>query len=74
MNLVRGVADLLRKSPQPPGPPAPPSPSVRGGSFPGADIDDAPAPRVVFRYITSRIGTCDLFVRRDGSVRAGIPS
>ncbi|XP_020165084.1 BEACH domain-containing protein B [Aegilops tauschii subsp. strangulata] len=47
MNLVRGVADLLRKSPQP-GPPAPPSPSVRGGSFRGADIDDAPAPRVVF--------------------------
>ncbi|VAI91915.1 unnamed protein product [Triticum turgidum subsp. durum] len=48
MNLVRGVADLLRKSPQPPGPPAPPSPSVRGGSIRGADIDDAPAPRVVF--------------------------
>ncbi|VAI79870.1 BEACH domain-containing protein B-like isoform X1 [Triticum dicoccoides] len=48
MNLVRGVADLLRKSPQPPGPPAPPSPSVRGGSFRGADLDDAPAPRVVF--------------------------
>ncbi|KAF7097943.1 hypothetical protein CFC21_099720 [Triticum aestivum] len=48
MNLVRGVADLLRKSPQPPGPPTPPSPSVRGGSFRGADLDDAPAPRVVF--------------------------
>ncbi|KAM0867254.1 hypothetical protein ACQ4PT_042104 [Festuca glaucescens] len=47
MNLVRG---LLRKSPNPAAAPAPASPSVRGGGFPGADLDDAPAPRVVFRY------------------------
>ncbi|KAM0867256.1 hypothetical protein ACQ4PT_042104 [Festuca glaucescens] len=45
MNLVRG---LLRKSPNPAAAPAPASPSVRGGGFPGADLDDAPAPRVVF--------------------------
>ncbi|XP_024315441.1 BEACH domain-containing protein B [Brachypodium distachyon] len=48
MNIVRGVADLLRKSPNPVAPPTPVTPSVRGGSFRGADIDDAPAPRVVF--------------------------
>ncbi|XP_047071626.1 BEACH domain-containing protein B-like [Lolium rigidum] len=45
MNLVRG---LLRKSPNPAAAPAPASPSVRGGCFPGADLDDAPEPRVVF--------------------------
>lgn len=57
MNIVRGVADLLRKAPAPPpAPPAVPSSSfgVREGSFHGADQDVAPSPRVVFRYsITS---------------------
>uniref|UniRef100_A0A0E0GD51 Neurobeachin alpha-solenoid region domain-containing protein n=1 Tax=Oryza nivara TaxID=4536 RepID=A0A0E0GD51_ORYNI len=51
MNIVRGVADLLRKAPAPPpAPPAVPSSSfgVREGSFHGADQDVAPSPRVVF--------------------------
>ncbi|XP_040380752.1 BEACH domain-containing protein B-like isoform X2 [Oryza brachyantha] len=49
MNIVRGVADLLRKAPAPP--PAPPAAPPSGGgegSFPSADVDDAPTPRVVF--------------------------
>uniref|UniRef100_A0ACD6ACN4 Uncharacterized protein n=1 Tax=Avena sativa TaxID=4498 RepID=A0ACD6ACN4_AVESA len=48
MNLVRGVADLLHKSPNPAAEPTPGSPSVRGGCFPGADLEDAPAPLFVF--------------------------
>jgi hypothetical protein len=70
MNLVRG---LLRKSPNPAAAPAPASPSVRGGCFPGADLDDAPEPRVVFRYVLYlwshpvHSPPCDLFVRVEGS-------
>lgn len=62
MNIVRGVADLLRKSPPPAAPggaseseSAPASSSGGGGacSFPAADLDDAPTPRVVFSKKTS---------------------
>ena len=51
MNIVWGVADLLRKAPPPPAPgggdgsaPAPAS------SLPAGGLDNAPTPRVVFRY------------------------
>ena len=46
MNIVRGVADLLRKAP----PPAAPAGDEPATSFPAADLEDAPTPRVVFRY------------------------
>ncbi|XP_062179129.1 BEACH domain-containing protein B-like [Phragmites australis] len=51
MNIVRGVADLLRKSPPPAAsdPASAPASSSGGGrSFLAADLDDAPTPRVVF--------------------------
>jgi hypothetical protein len=48
MNIVRGVADLLRKAPPPP--PAPDAGAAPTASFPAGDFDDAPTPRVVFRY------------------------
>ncbi|WVZ78914.1 hypothetical protein U9M48_026555 [Paspalum notatum var. saurae] len=44
MNIVRGVADLLRKAP----PPAAPAGDEPATSFPAADLEDAPTPRVVF--------------------------
>ncbi|KAL6873753.1 hypothetical protein ACP4OV_013835 [Aristida adscensionis] len=50
MNIVWGVADLLRKAPPPPPPDPPPAhgSSGDGGGFLGADLEDAPSPRVVF--------------------------
>ncbi|CAD6338666.1 unnamed protein product [Miscanthus lutarioriparius] len=47
MNIVRGVADYLRKAPPPP-PPAPGSDAAPTTSFPAGDFDDAPTPCVVF--------------------------
>ena len=44
MNIVWGVADLLRKAPPPP------APGGGAGSAPAGGLDDAPTPRVVFRY------------------------
>ena len=69
MNLVRG---LLRKSLNPAAVPTPDSPSIRDGGFPGADLDDATAPRIIFRYYIpldprptrpspGPIGTCNSF-------------
>jgi len=49
MNIVRGVADYLRKAPPPP-PPAPGGDAAPTTSFPAGDFDDAPTPLVVFRY------------------------
>jgi hypothetical protein len=46
MNIVRGVADLLRKAP----PPAAPGGDVASASKPAAGLDDVPTPRIVFRY------------------------
>ncbi|XP_039844468.1 uncharacterized protein LOC120704225 isoform X3 [Panicum virgatum] len=42
MNIVWGVADLLRKAPPPP------APGGGAGSAPAGGLDDAPTPRVVF--------------------------
>ncbi|RCV22961.1 hypothetical protein SETIT_4G261700v2 [Setaria italica] len=44
MNIVRGVADLLRKAP----PPAAPGGDAGSVPAPAAGLDDAPTPRVVF--------------------------
>ncbi|KAF8687356.1 hypothetical protein HU200_043042 [Digitaria exilis] len=50
MNIVRGVADLLRKAPPPPAPggDAGSGTADAGSSFPAGGHDDAPTPRVVF--------------------------
>nr|CAB3468754.1 unnamed protein product [Digitaria exilis] len=50
MNIVRGVADLLRKAPPPPAPggDARSGTADAGSSFPAGGHDDAPTPRVVF--------------------------
>ena len=76
MNIVWGVADLLRKAPPPPAPgggdgsaPAPAS------SLPAGGLDNAPTPRVVFRYacLNDRKHSytqmrCGLSVWREGGV------
>ncbi|CAL4966889.1 unnamed protein product [Urochloa decumbens] len=49
MNIVWGVADLLRKAPPPPAPGGGAgSAPVPASSFPDGGLDDAPTPRVVF--------------------------
>nr|CAB3471176.1 unnamed protein product [Digitaria exilis] len=69
MNIVRGVADLLRKAPPPPAPggDAGSGTADAGSSFPAGGHDDAPTPRVVFSNPGALFildGSRNLFVSR----------
>ncbi|KAL6603651.1 hypothetical protein ACP70R_044012 [Stipagrostis hirtigluma subsp. patula] len=70
MNIVWGVADLLRKSPTPAAsdPASAPASSSDGGAFPGGGFDDAPTTRVVFSDATEEGALNTLWKKYEGAL------